>query len=709
MPTDAEARSEIWVHRPKSSGYGRVVPPTSRLLVASLVGLLACTDPDTEAPGTDTSPTDSPAGGALPSVMILTLDGVRAAELSSEEVSPLAGVPGEQCAPGLWRQLATGGRHLRRIHNIGETYTVGAHAVLLEGRFERISTVNVDTTGPANYRPLFPTLFEELRHQQAVDAEDTYLLANNQILPGLTASVGHEASGATWVHVPALSDTSVTEEILRVMGAHAPRLLVANLHDSDRAGHTGEGYLDRIRTQDVALTDLLARLEQEHPAWWANALIVITTDHGRHVSDAPESWREHGDSCSGCRELPLFLLGGAVTPGGEVDVDGPVADIDVTATVAAHLGIDVPWSQGISLPDLSPTGEARGPTGAVDVTLLEPSTIHRRFGAGFARRSEIVDGDQVLSSPTAWAAEAPVGASNATHDALCWRELDLAHPTRPALADLYAWTAHCRVRPHGGAWTDIGFAAPAVVAGFAPSLAWNGDRLDVAWFTSPIDASGTEPIALGMSFASWQADGTGRGRWTLPDPVAPDVTDGDISLVVARPRGSTTNETVIARAAALEPTAPAVSRGIQVINMAYRSTANLRFDDLWRTHPRIEHPALHAQGETTWLAVVGMDDGDRGIAVTQSNDAGRTWSPGVRVIGDPPLVHLAPRWSQGHLVYAGRAADGTASICRVEIGPAQCTSTGFERLDSFVPRRDGSVVVSVDTGVGHWEIRTLGP
>lgn len=684
-------------------------PARSRTLLGTLTlhGLLACRDP---AGGvtTDTSLRDDTTAPDPGSVMILTLDGVRAAEISSAEVSPLAGVTGEECAPGLWTELAAKGRYARRIFNITETFTTGAHASLLEGRFERLSTVNLERTGPANYRPLYPTIFEELRNQQDVAARDVVLIANNQILPGLTASVGNEASGATWVRVPESSDTAVTAEILRLVAEHPPRLLVANLHDSDRAGHTGEGYLARIRTQDSALVDLLGRLETEHPEWWANALIVVTTDHGRHVSDEPESWREHGDSCAGCRELPLFFFGGAATPDVESNnTDAPIAAIDVTATVAAHLGIDVPWSQGVPLGHLVPTGDARGPRGAVDLDVVGADIVYRRFRDSQAHRSEIVIGDVVLSSAAAWAAEAPMAASNASHDALCWRELDLEHPDTHGGATIHAWKAQCRVRPHGGAWADIGFATPTVVAGFAPSLAWNGDRLDVAWFSTPIDATNGLSEAPGLNRGSWQADGSSRGRWQPAEPLAPDTTDGNISLTVARPRGFETAETVIARAASLEPTASAVSRGIQVMNLAYRSTTSLRFEDLWSTHPRIEHPALLAQGDILWLAVVGMDDGNRGIALVQSTDAGRTWSRPVRVTGDPPLVHLAPRWIEGQLVYAGRAPDGTAGICRVvPSGPARCTSTGFARLDSFVAQGT-RVLVSVDTGIGNWEIRPL--
>jgi hypothetical protein len=376
--------------------------------------------------------------------------------------------------------------------------------------------------------------------------------------------------------------------------------------------------------------------------------------------------------------------------------------------VAAHLGIDVPWSQGLPLTDLVSTDVTHGPRGAVDLDVVGSDTAFRRFRDDRAHRSEIVLGDKVVSTGTAWSAEAPVAASGDRGDALCWRELELERPRNAGTSEIYAWTAHCRIRPRGGAWTDVGFATPDVGPGFAPSMAWNGDRLEVAWYATPTDAASPSPTLMGLSHSSWQADGTPQGRWQPPEPLAPDGNDGVTSQVVARARGSSTPEVVVARAAALEPTAPAVSRGIQVINLAARTTSNLRFDELWRTHPRVEHPSLHAQGESLWLAAVGMDDGYRGVALTQSADAGRTWSPALRVIGDPPLVHLAPRWSQNDLVYAGRAPDGTASVCRVSPGSAaRCVSTGFERLDSFAVQGN-SILVSVDTGVGNWEIRTLG-
>ena len=310
-----------------------------------MIGLwaLACREPE---------PEQAPiaAVAAAPSVLVLVIDGVRTDEIVSAEVSPLTGEPGVATAPGLWSTLAPRALVARDMLATGATITAPAHAALLTGVPEAYANFPLDG-GVGAYRPVHPTLFEAAREQLDLDADDAVLVANTALLEGLVGSVGTAFPGA-WAGLEGDAadpggDGRVFDALRARIDAGPPRVLVANLHDVDRAGHNleAEDYAARVARVDAQIAALWEYAEATRPAWAASLLLVVTADHGRHRSDAPDAWHNHGDACYGCRETPLFVVGGTET--GE-RAQAPLA-LDLAPTLAAHLGVALPWAEGLPL------------------------------------------------------------------------------------------------------------------------------------------------------------------------------------------------------------------------------------------------------------------------------------------------------------------------------------------------------------------------
>ena len=72
----------------------------------------------------------------------------------------------------------------------------------------------------------------------------------------------------------------------------------------------------------------------------------MTNDHGRH-EDAHGGFKNHGDSCEGCRHIMLLAIGPRFTPG--VEIKEPAYQIDIAPTAAEILGIAFPSVEGKNL------------------------------------------------------------------------------------------------------------------------------------------------------------------------------------------------------------------------------------------------------------------------------------------------------------------------------------------------------------------------
>jgi hypothetical protein len=647
-------------------------------------------------------------GARAPSVIVLVMDGVRTDEFTSTTVSSVTGVTGEAYAKNAWKTLAPDASVVRAAHNTGITITAPAHLALVSGRVDAFANFPVDdVAGPGLYRPLLPTLFEEARSQLDLPEEEVLLLANTELLEPVEHSLYPDAGeGAeTWelfdpeTGVPLGEDAPVIAALLERIDATPPRLAVVNLHDVDRAGHYGHGdaYAEGVTAVDEQVAAFWEAVQKKHPAYAESLLLVVVSDHGRHDHDEDQGWHNHGDACTGCREVPLMVIGGGAVA--DVILDETVAAIDLAPAIAAHLGVTMPWAEG--LPDTALFPEATTTPREGDVSRVGSAIVAlQRWLDDPEQRSEVRVGEEIVSTAGVFAAEAPALVEGADGARVCFREL-----AWDAVDGAYPWVARCLAGSPTEGWAEMGFPDPEVAPFFRAALAERDGTTWAAWPYNPRGAgeAGTGG-RIGLSLAGW----TPEGGWTeavnsqgiFPTDAA--IVATDLGLVVAYGASMGDPDSRYTRHVRVVPVP--LTEGVPVME----ELTSFSLVELLGEGARVEHPALAAEGSRVRVAMLGLTEAGGTVAAATSADAGRTWSSPVALPdGGTPLPHLAPAWDGAEVVW-GVLVDGAAHLCRATPGDADaaCVDVGSARLQSFVAA-DGAATVVRDAGVGSWETATL--
>ncbi len=677
----------------------RALPVSS--MFPMLGALLGCTDPGaTEAP--------SP-----PSVIVIVLDGVRTDEFTSTTRSDVTGTTGEAFAAETWATVAPDATVVRAARNDGVTITAPAHLALVTGQVEAFANFPVDRAiGPGLYRPTLPTLFEAARDQLGLRAEEVLLLSNTELLAPLDRSLypgagrGAAADEVTdpETGLPVGEDGPVLEALLRRVETLPPRLAVVNLHDVDRAGHYGEpeDYAEGVVDVDEQLATFWEGVQKARPAYAESLLLVVIADHGRHRHDDDSGWRNHGDACTGCREVPLFVVGGGVDAGRVLDET--VSLVDLAPALAAHLGVTLPWAEGLPSPALFPGFDQSARSGEVSVAADGALVATQGWLDDPEQRSEVrvgVGGEAGTTVSTAgvYAAEAPTVLDGATGGRVCFRELALE-----PVDGMLPWVARCLART-GDTWADMGFPDAEVAPFFAAALA---ERDGVTWAAWPANPRGGGEAGVdgrvGLAVAGW-TEGVG---WS--DPVLAGAIFPTDAAIVATDTGL-----VAAFGTSFGDPDSRYTRHVRVVPVAITDGAaalgeetNLTLVGLLGEGARVERPALTRDGGVVRVAMLGITEAGVTVAASSSEDGGVTWSGAVALPeGGLPFPHLAPAWDSAEVVW-GTLVGEEARLCRAAPGAAEarCVEVGSARLQRFVVA-DGVAIVVRDAGVGAWETATL--
>ncbi len=626
--------------------------------------------------------------------MILVLDGVRSEEFTSDErVSDLTGVTGQAYASETWAALGPTMATLRAALNPGVTITAPGHAQMVTGRLDPYANFPV-SDGPGLYRPEYPTMFEELRAQTGLAGDQAVFLGNTELLQGEVQSIQPGSADLAGQYTllydpdkpnaPINDDEPMADAVEAAVTESRPRLLLANFHDVDRAGHYGAGdaYINDVKKLDGILPALWSWLGEHDPAYRDNLLIFVTADHGRHRHDGDDGWHNHGDTCSGCREVPLMVLGGEAQGGTELA--GNWTLLDLAPTIAAHIGFDVPWAEGMPIDEVVSGGTLR--SGEVGLSADGTAWVHY-LADDFARDEVVVD-DAVVSTAGAMFAEGVHGGVAGDTRWACWRELAVDD------AMLYwPWIGNCRVDP-GDGWEDIGFPEEMVGPNWEPVLVQRDGLLWAAYNNNPdgIGELGSDQ-QVGIRLRSWTQEGGWAEAFASPQyfPTNPSV--------VATPAGFLT-----AFGTNLGGDNERYTRHVEVLPFdvaagTWGTGVDIDLTDVLDT-ARVERPALRAGEGQVQLAVVGTTETENVVAVLSSSDEGATWTGATIVSTDPVLPHLSPQWDGADLVWAARSSSGDAEVCRLVAGAGTtCKDVGSERLDSF-SASSGTAVI--DAGVSEW-------
>lgn len=664
----------------------------------------SCGAPETEIVDSDTVVFQD---GEARNVLVLVLDGVRFDESFGDGYSSAADMETEDIMPALRRELLPAGALVKPGYSTGITITAPGHVDLVTGA-RNVFGNYPNSDGEGAYLPDLPTMFEELRIQQGLGA-DAALMAGNAtlVLPAYQSMhPGNAGLGAEQIYYyndsSAITDPAMLVQLRDQLVQQKPRLAVVNLHSIDRAGHYEEAneYPDQAQALDEVLLNFWEWL-QTVDGYGPNTVLVLTADHGRHRYGYPEDWRNHGDQCGGCRELPMFLVGPGVEAG--VVIEEQYTLTDLSATLAHLLDVDMPYGDGILITEAlaEPPETDTTRSGAVMPAAAGGRTAAQVWQPGIPRAVVEIDGE-VVSGDSLFTAEAPVMLETGLGTVACWRELEMD----PGAEEM-PWYGACALND-GDGWQDMRFPATPIWPLWTPSLLEDGDG--TLWMTMIDNSDGTVGAevysAARMRLLRYD---DGAGEWVQASvfdndgagmvfPTHARLTEAGGRLFAAY---TTSNDGDIGRKSrrieviSLDPAAPG-ARWAQVMSMGPSSAIEATLD-LTVSSDRLERAALASpDGAGLLLGAVSYTlPGEIHVVATRSPDSGRTWDE-VTQLGDNGRVfpHVDPVWDDnGALVWAQKTDADSVEVCRsTTSGTATCADTGAGYIMGLAV--DGGAVVA---------------
>lgn len=303
---------------------------------------------------------------AAPPVILVTVDGVRPAEVFHGVDGRLAGPGLDDGAPLMPRLQARAARQgfLAGDAARGDPFLVrNAAACSLPG-YQSIA-VGGDGGCPDNHcgRVRQETVLERARRELGLGAAEVAVvagwpevaLAAERTEGQLTISVGFQPlrhpeappdaalealAAAAAVDAPPWPyrrDRHTWALAMRYLELHRPRLLWIALGDADELAHLGDyrAYAAAVRDLDERLDALLERLAGMG-AYGEGASVLVTTDHGRGEGDA---WSAHGPELPGSEQAWLFATTPATRAGPGRAGGGRLDHGSIRPTVEALLGL----------------------------------------------------------------------------------------------------------------------------------------------------------------------------------------------------------------------------------------------------------------------------------------------------------------------------------------------------------------------------------
>lgn len=671
--------------------------------MAPLVVLLACTA-DEPTPGGSPGDSGTPVATVprAERVVIAVLDGARYAETFGLEATPASELPGRELFGAFTGPMLSRGTLATGAVATGYTLTAPGHADIVTGTRNQFALMAA-AAGSAYYRPEYPTLFEAV--EAARPGTSTQLVANTMHVDALFASVypgSTDSSGATLTTTNSEADSSdgtVTTAIRALLEASDTPLVVANLHDIDRSGHSTTNPDAYAHGLDEASTDLAALwswILSGESGLATDTLLFVVADHGRHdwgEGEAEQGWdySSHGDQCVGCRDIPIFAIGPGVKQGAEIAVLATLDDVGVTA--AAALGVPLPHATGRVITELfetEPTVSPAGP-GWLSRSGDHVATANAR---GLPEHRFRVELDGNVMGEALFTAEDPTSLAVGSEVVTCWREL-LAQPTdanwsyRPACA-----------RTDGSSVTPLTTIPREVAPTWRAQLA-DGPEATVlaAWADNPdglVEAAGFAEVevALWDPALDWDARVIGRQAAIFPghpsvaalgDRVfatwaSSDAGEGDDGQTTLNPARYTRHVKVAALGESADAPWTPLWRSYTEACAAEAEcpAAEPTLDDGGNAWGRMEFPALTAS--SAGLTVAWVSWGQAGVTVHVSHSAPPfdAWSTPTRVDeGGRVLGHVEPLWHEDRLYFARLGSEDTVEVCGwTAPGPAACVDTG---------------------------------
>jgi hypothetical protein len=671
----------------------------------SVTGLETGVIRHSEETGADSVAPTGPVGH----VIVLVMDGTRIEESFGEEgvMMTASGDATETFLPTLRTDLLPKGTLVRPGIAAGVTITAPGHCDLVVGTRLPYGNYGIDGSLESGlYRPPLPTMGDLLRQQQGASANSTQVGGNASLLAGLTYSLypGVSAEGDyLFIEDPDSPGSALNDDVLALdalqsaLGEEERRLVVFNLHTIDRGGHYGSAsaYPDSVKRVDAPILAFWDWL-QSTPPYAGDTVLVLVSDHGRHRWGESQDWRNHGDQCAGCREVPMFLIGPGIARG--VEVDTPHTLEDLSATLAARLGLRQDYGTGKTIDEALNVDEEHAPSGTLRFAQTGRDRIEETVSEG---RSVItVDGAQISGSE-ALMAEMPVASVSADGgEVLCWRELTLGAADERD----WPWTGECRSRRGEDAdWSELDFPLETVSPYFEPALVHDDrSRLYMGVVDSPngnIERPGELDFALRL--LRW----TPTQRWEGMDQGSKDISLATHPSLAVDSEG----ELLLAYATADAVTTDRASRHIALQRVRWPTGQSQQWAKAWsspdtdaegKEYGRAERPVVWSSEGLTSVAWLAYSTEGISLLLSQETDG---WTDPIVLDDQRVLGHITPRVASDTIWYARLSEGDTVELCQVTAeGSPSCTDTGQTAIFDL-ELQDGTASASLGQG-GSWTL-----
>lgn len=271
-------------------------------------------------------------------VIIIVIDGPRFSETFGDYSKQY--IPNQQ-------RMYSRGVMLGNFSNNGTTNTDSGHDAICTGNYE-----NLENTGQA--LPQYPSIFQQFLKASGKPAEKAWVVASKDKL----AILGNcQQQGWAGKYIPRIdcginglftgyrADDTTLIHAKSIIGTYHPNLMLINFKDPDVFGHSNQWglYLTAIKKTDEYIKSLYDFIESD-AIYKGKTTVIITNDHGRHLTGTADGFMNHGDGCEGCRHIEFLALGPDFKQG--AGIDPPYEQVDLSATVAKLLHFNMDYGKG---------------------------------------------------------------------------------------------------------------------------------------------------------------------------------------------------------------------------------------------------------------------------------------------------------------------------------------------------------------------------
>lgn len=265
-------------------------------------------------------------------VIVVVVDGARYTETFGASIPSVL-------IPHMWNDLMPQGTMYSNFHNTENTVTIPGHSALLTGTWQPLANDGTE-------RPTKPTVFEYFRKEKSALQSENYVISGKSKLNILSYSTDTQygSSYKASTEIGDLTDNEVYSNLVSVLDAHHPKLIIVNFPTVDLTGHSGNwnNYINAITNVDNLIFQLWIKIENDS-YYQNNTTLFITNDHGRHTID----FSGHGDNCIGCQHIMLLAMGRNI-PKGKI-ISELRSQIDIAPTIGDLLSFTISEAIGLSL------------------------------------------------------------------------------------------------------------------------------------------------------------------------------------------------------------------------------------------------------------------------------------------------------------------------------------------------------------------------